>query len=78
MIFLYVYISFCFFFLKLDKTEDEEPQSTSANPVLELELTEEKLPMTLSRQEVGRPIRACRMLLTCLFFWMNNQSFVCM
>ncbi|XP_048024822.1 pre-mRNA-splicing factor 18 isoform X2 [Megalobrama amblycephala] len=42
---------------KLDKTEDEEPQTTSANPVLELELTEEKLPMTLSRQEVIRRLR---------------------
>uniref|UniRef100_A0A3B5MZ20 Pre-mRNA-splicing factor 18 n=1 Tax=Xiphophorus couchianus TaxID=32473 RepID=A0A3B5MZ20_9TELE len=48
-----------------DKAEENEP-STSANPVLELELTEEKLPMTLSRQEVqvirrlrerGEPIR---------------------
>lgn len=48
----------CILFFKLDKTEDEEPPSTSANPVLELELTEEKLPMTLSRQEVGQPIRA--------------------
>ncbi|XP_067275761.1 pre-mRNA-splicing factor 18 isoform X1 [Pseudorasbora parva] len=42
---------------QLDKTEDEEPPSTSANPVLELELTEEKLPMTLSRQEVIRRLR---------------------
>ncbi|XP_051725531.1 pre-mRNA-splicing factor 18 isoform X4 [Ctenopharyngodon idella] len=42
---------------KLDKTEDEEPPSTSANPALELELTEEKLPMTLSRQEVIRRLR---------------------
>lgn len=40
-------------FLKIDKKEDDEP-STSANPVLELELTEEKLPMTLSRQEVSQ------------------------
>lgn len=39
-------------FLKVDKKEEDEP-STSANPVLELELTEEKLPMTLSRQEVS-------------------------
>ncbi|KPP80032.1 pre-mRNA-splicing factor 18-like [Scleropages formosus] len=42
------------------KTEPEvvtpEP-STSSNPVLELELTEEKLPMTLSRQEVIRRLR---------------------
>uniref|UniRef100_A0A3Q4BDT8 Pre-mRNA-splicing factor 18 n=1 Tax=Mola mola TaxID=94237 RepID=A0A3Q4BDT8_MOLML len=36
--------------------EENEP-STSSNPVLELELTEEKLPMTLSRQEVIRRLR---------------------
>uniref|UniRef100_A0A9J8B0E0 Pre-mRNA-splicing factor 18 n=1 Tax=Cyprinus carpio carpio TaxID=630221 RepID=A0A9J8B0E0_CYPCA len=42
---------------KLDKTEEEAPSSTSSNPVLELELTEEKLPMTLSRQEVIRRLR---------------------
>uniref|UniRef100_A0A3Q2CWM2 Pre-mRNA-splicing factor 18 n=1 Tax=Cyprinodon variegatus TaxID=28743 RepID=A0A3Q2CWM2_CYPVA len=41
---------------KIVKTEENEP-STSANPVLELELTEEKLPMTLSRQEVIRRLR---------------------
>uniref|UniRef100_A0A671KFY1 Pre-mRNA-splicing factor 18 n=1 Tax=Sinocyclocheilus anshuiensis TaxID=1608454 RepID=A0A671KFY1_9TELE len=41
----------------LDKTEEEAPPSTSSNPVLELELTEEKLPMTLSRQEVIRRLR---------------------
>ncbi|PWA14318.1 hypothetical protein CCH79_00012324 [Gambusia affinis] len=41
---------------KLDKEEENEA-STSANPVLELELTEEKLPMTLSRQEVIRRLR---------------------
>ncbi|KAM4553525.1 pre-mRNA-splicing factor 18 isoform 2-T2 [Fundulus diaphanus] len=41
---------------KIDNTEENEP-STSANPVLELELTEEKLPMTLSRQEVIRRLR---------------------
>ncbi|XP_014826574.1 PREDICTED: pre-mRNA-splicing factor 18 isoform X2 [Poecilia mexicana] len=41
---------------KLDKAEENEP-STSTNPVLELELTEEKLPMTLSRQEVIRRLR---------------------
>ncbi|KAJ8395659.1 hypothetical protein AAFF_G00028960 [Aldrovandia affinis] len=35
----------------------EAPPSTSSNPVLELELTEEKLPMTLSRQEVIRRLR---------------------
>lgn len=34
------------------KEEETAPSSTSSNPVLELELTEEKLPMTLSRQEV--------------------------
>uniref|UniRef100_A0A7N8XZB1 Pre-mRNA-splicing factor 18 n=1 Tax=Mastacembelus armatus TaxID=205130 RepID=A0A7N8XZB1_9TELE len=38
------------------KPQKNEP-STSANPVLELELTEEKLPMTLSRQEVIRRLR---------------------
>uniref|UniRef100_A0A8C6P7L8 Pre-mRNA-splicing factor 18 n=1 Tax=Nothobranchius furzeri TaxID=105023 RepID=A0A8C6P7L8_NOTFU len=42
--------------LKIDKNEENEP-STSSNPVLELELTEEKLPMTLSRQEVIRRLR---------------------
>ncbi|XP_021323304.1 pre-mRNA-splicing factor 18 isoform X1 [Danio rerio] len=42
---------------QMDKPEEEAPQSTSANPVLELELTEEKLPMTLSRQEVIRRLR---------------------
>lgn len=47
-----VYLSFSKFVLKIDKQEEDEP-STSANPVLELELTEEKLPMTLSRQEVS-------------------------
>uniref|UniRef100_A0A3P8UZW8 Pre-mRNA-splicing factor 18 n=1 Tax=Cynoglossus semilaevis TaxID=244447 RepID=A0A3P8UZW8_CYNSE len=36
---------------------DEDDSSTSANPVLEMELTEEKLPMTLSRQEVVRRLR---------------------
>uniref|UniRef100_A0A671Y5G3 Pre-mRNA-splicing factor 18 n=1 Tax=Sparus aurata TaxID=8175 RepID=A0A671Y5G3_SPAAU len=40
----------------IDKKVEDEP-STSANPVLELELTEEKLPMTLSRQEVIRRLR---------------------
>ncbi|XP_036373825.1 pre-mRNA-splicing factor 18 isoform X2 [Megalops cyprinoides] len=39
-----------------EKKEEGEP-STSTNPVLELELTEEKLPMTLSRQEVIRRLR---------------------
>ncbi|XP_077600617.1 pre-mRNA-splicing factor 18 isoform X1 [Stigmatopora nigra] len=41
---------------QIDKNEEDEV-STSANPVLELELTEEKLPMTLSRQEVIRRLR---------------------
>ncbi|XP_072551034.1 pre-mRNA-splicing factor 18 isoform X2 [Salminus brasiliensis] len=41
---------------KVDKKEEVAP-STSSNPVLELELTEEKLPMTLSRQEVIRRLR---------------------
>ncbi|XP_053113634.1 pre-mRNA-splicing factor 18 isoform X5 [Hemicordylus capensis] len=37
--------------------EEEEKTITSSNPVLELELAEEKLPMTLSRQEVIRRLR---------------------
>ncbi|XP_060734227.1 pre-mRNA-splicing factor 18-like isoform X1 [Tachysurus vachellii] len=37
--------------------QKETAQSTSSNPVLELELSEEKLPMTLSRQEVIRRLR---------------------
>ncbi|XP_011474545.1 pre-mRNA-splicing factor 18 isoform X3 [Oryzias latipes] len=41
---------------QIDHKEDDEP-SSSSNPVLELELTEEKLPMTLSRQEVIRRLR---------------------
>ncbi|KAE8579439.1 hypothetical protein XENTR_v10024038 [Xenopus tropicalis] len=36
---------------------EEEKPSSSSNPVLELELAEEKLPMTLSRQEVIRRLR---------------------
>ncbi|KAL3061688.1 hypothetical protein OYC64_009774 [Pagothenia borchgrevinki] len=39
-----------------DNKEEDEP-STSAKPVLTLELTEEKLPMSLSRQEVIRRLR---------------------
>uniref|UniRef100_A0AAQ4S9D7 Pre-mRNA-splicing factor 18 n=1 Tax=Gasterosteus aculeatus aculeatus TaxID=481459 RepID=A0AAQ4S9D7_GASAC len=39
------------------KVDKKDEQSTSANPVLEMELTEEKLPMTLSRQEVVRRLR---------------------
>jgi len=39
-----------------DKEEENVP-STSSKPGLELELTEEKLPMTLSRQEVIRRLR---------------------
>ncbi|XP_036441400.1 pre-mRNA-splicing factor 18 isoform X2 [Colossoma macropomum] len=42
---------------KMDKKEEEVTPSTASNPVLELELTEEKLPMTLSRQEVIRRLR---------------------
>ncbi|XP_028814231.1 pre-mRNA-splicing factor 18 isoform X2 [Denticeps clupeoides] len=42
---------------KLEKKVEETKPSTSSNPVLELELTEEKLPMTLSRQEVIRRLR---------------------
>ncbi|XP_038951262.1 pre-mRNA-splicing factor 18 isoform X7 [Rattus norvegicus] len=37
--------------------EDDQKPLTSSNPVLELELAEEKLPMTLSRQEVIRRLR---------------------
>jgi len=36
----------------VQQQEEEEKPLTSTNPVLELELAEEKLPMTLSRQEV--------------------------
>lgn len=41
-------------YVKLEKKPQQEDMapSASSNPVLELELTEEKLPMTLSRQEV--------------------------
>ncbi|XP_047678683.1 pre-mRNA-splicing factor 18 isoform X2 [Tachysurus fulvidraco] len=48
---------------KAEKTQQQQQQqeetapSTSSNPVLELELNEEKLPMTLSRQEVIRRLR---------------------
>ncbi|XP_030646290.1 pre-mRNA-splicing factor 18 isoform X3 [Chanos chanos] len=42
---------------KVEKKVEDPPPSTSTNPVLELELTEEKLPMTLSRQEVIRRLR---------------------
>ncbi|XP_019399229.1 PREDICTED: pre-mRNA-splicing factor 18 isoform X1 [Crocodylus porosus] len=42
---------------KVQQTEEEEKPLTSSNPVLELELAEEKLPMTLSRQEVIRRLR---------------------
>ncbi|KAG7261466.1 hypothetical protein CRUP_008155 [Coryphaenoides rupestris] len=38
-------------------TKMVDAPTTSVNPVLELELTEEKLPMTLSRQEVIRRLR---------------------
>ncbi|KAK3548986.1 hypothetical protein QTP70_024813 [Hemibagrus guttatus] len=37
--------------------QEETAPSASSNPVLELELNEEKLPMTLSRQEVIRRLR---------------------
>lgn len=77
-IYIYIYMFLHSFFLKLDKTEDEEPPTTSANPVLELELTEEKLPMTLSRQEVGQPISSLYVTcMLCLLSWMNNQSLGC-
>ncbi|XP_077120735.1 pre-mRNA-splicing factor 18 isoform X4 [Ranitomeya variabilis] len=42
---------------KVQNQEEEENPSTSNNPVLDLELAEEKLPMTLSRQEVIRRLR---------------------
>ncbi|KAF7246584.1 Pre-mRNA-splicing factor 18 [Varanus komodoensis] len=43
---------------KIQQEEEEEEKAiTSSNPVLELELAEEKLPMTLSRQEVIRRLR---------------------
>ncbi|XP_033880736.1 pre-mRNA-splicing factor 18 isoform X1 [Acipenser ruthenus] len=42
---------------KVQKEDEKDKPSTSSNPVLELELTEEKLPMTLSRQEVIRSLR---------------------
>ncbi|XP_075000055.1 pre-mRNA-splicing factor 18 isoform X2 [Calonectris borealis] len=42
---------------KVQQEEEEEKPLTSSNPVLELELAEEKLPMTLSRQEVIRRLR---------------------
>ncbi|XP_044132693.1 pre-mRNA-splicing factor 18 isoform X2 [Bufo gargarizans] len=42
---------------QVQNTDEEEKPSTSNNPVLDLELAEEKLPMTLSRQEVIRRLR---------------------
>uniref|UniRef100_A0A8D0L2A2 Pre-mRNA-splicing factor 18 n=1 Tax=Sphenodon punctatus TaxID=8508 RepID=A0A8D0L2A2_SPHPU len=42
---------------KVQQKEEEEKPTSSSNPVLELELAEEKLPMTLSRQEVIRRLR---------------------
>uniref|UniRef100_A0A8I6ATV0 Pre-mRNA-splicing factor 18 n=1 Tax=Rattus norvegicus TaxID=10116 RepID=A0A8I6ATV0_RAT len=42
---------------KVQPKEDDQKPLTSSNPVLELELAEEKLPMTLSRQEVIRRLR---------------------
>ncbi|XP_073184826.1 pre-mRNA-splicing factor 18 isoform X3 [Lepidochelys kempii] len=42
---------------KVQQEEEEEKPVTSSNPGLELELAEEKLPMTLSRQEVIRRLR---------------------
>lgn len=42
---------------KVESGEEEEASTSNKNPVLELELTEEKLPMTLSRQEVIRRLR---------------------
>ncbi|KAI5098026.1 pre-mRNA-splicing factor 18 isoform X1 [Silurus meridionalis] len=43
--------------LENKQQQEETAPSTSSNPVLELELIEEKLPMTLSRQEVIRRLR---------------------
>lgn len=42
---------------KVQNEDEAEKPSTSNNPVLDLELAEEKLPMTLSRQEVIRRLR---------------------
>ncbi|XP_054450022.1 pre-mRNA-splicing factor 18 isoform X4 [Pteronotus mesoamericanus] len=42
---------------KIQTKEEDQKPLTSSNPVLELELAEEKLPMTLSRQEVIRRLR---------------------
>ncbi|XP_054255403.1 pre-mRNA-splicing factor 18 isoform X4 [Indicator indicator] len=42
---------------EVQQQEEEEKPLASSNPVLELELAEEKLPMTLSRQEVIRRLR---------------------
>ncbi|XP_052585368.1 pre-mRNA-splicing factor 18 isoform X3 [Peromyscus californicus insignis] len=42
---------------EIQPKEDDQKPLTSSNPVLELELAEEKLPMTLSRQEVIRRLR---------------------
>ncbi|XP_062347668.1 pre-mRNA-splicing factor 18 isoform X6 [Cinclus cinclus] len=42
---------------EVQQQEEEEKPLATSNPVLELELAEEKLPMTLSRQEVIRRLR---------------------
>ncbi|XP_069483985.1 pre-mRNA-splicing factor 18 isoform X1 [Ambystoma mexicanum] len=42
---------------EIPDNEEEEKPTSSSNPVLDLELAEEKLPMTLSRQEVIRRLR---------------------
>uniref|UniRef100_V9KST3 Pre-mRNA-splicing factor 18 n=2 Tax=Callorhinchus milii TaxID=7868 RepID=V9KST3_CALMI len=42
---------------KVHSNTSEEEKPSASNPVLELELAEEKLPMTLSRQEVIRRLR---------------------
>ncbi|XP_055789648.1 pre-mRNA-splicing factor 18 isoform X1 [Salvelinus fontinalis] len=42
---------------QMEKKEEKADPSTSSNSTLELELTEEKLPMSLSRQEVIRRLR---------------------
>ncbi|NXH80907.1 PRP18 factor, partial [Edolisoma coerulescens] len=42
---------------KVQQQEDEEKPLAASNPVLELEVAEDKLPMTLSRHEVIRRLR---------------------
>ncbi|KAH0616428.1 hypothetical protein JD844_027516 [Phrynosoma platyrhinos] len=51
------YFERCGYKIRQEEEEEEKKAITSSNPVLELELAEEKLPMTLSRQEVIRRLR---------------------